>query len=66
MIFEIIKYITIFVTTFFSLSLINLVISFFKALLSNPPVKFELGRRELIYYGICTSFITTVIIYYTT
>lgn len=55
-------YITIFFAVFASLSLIRLIINFIRALLSNPPQKFEVGQRALIYYGLCISYLTTLII----
>lgn len=64
MFIETIKYIITFLTIFFSISLFRLIINFFRALLSTPPKKVVLERRDLIYYGICFSFITTVIINY--
>jgi len=64
MIIDTIKYVITFLTVFFSISLIRLIINFFRALLSTPPEKVVLERRDLIYYGVCFSFIITVIINY--
>jgi hypothetical protein len=55
-------HISIFFAVFASLSLIRLVVIFLKALLSNPPQKIELERSALIYYGICMSFLITLIL----
>jgi len=56
-------YSTTFLAVFASLSLGRLLVSFLKALLSNPPKPFEIERSALIYYGICVSFLVTLIIY---
>lgn len=53
--------IVVFLTAFSLISLLHLTFEFIKALLSNPPKKFELERRALIYYGICLSFLITVL-----
>lgn len=62
MIETLMTYITIFAAVFSSLSLIRLLINFIKALLSNPPQKFEVGQRALVYYGLATSYLITLII----
>ena len=62
MIFELLKYSIIFISVFAALSIIQLTVNFIRALLSNPPQKFTLERGALIYYGICISFLTTLII----
>jgi hypothetical protein len=51
-----------FLGVFALLSLIRLVVTFLKALLSNPPKPFDLERSALIYYGICISFLVTLIL----
>ena len=66
MIYESLKYIVIFLSVFASLSVVQLLINFIRALLSNPPKQLSLERGALIYYGICISFLTTVIINYIT
>jgi len=62
MIIDLIHNIVIFLFAFSVLSIMHLIISFLKALLSTPPKKFELERRVLIYYGICVSFIITTLL----
>jgi hypothetical protein len=62
MIETLMTYITIFAAVFSSLSLIRLLINFIKALLSNPPQKFEVGQRALVYYGLAASYLITLII----
>jgi high-affinity Fe2+/Pb2+ permease len=57
-----IQHIITFIAVFAVLSVVNVVVSFLRALLSTPPKPFELGRGALIYYGICFSFILTLII----
>ena len=55
-------YLVTFFAIFASLSLIRLLINFIRALLSNPPQKFEVGQRALVYYGLCISYIITLIL----
>jgi hypothetical protein len=62
MIETLMTYLTIFAAVFTSLSLIRLLINFVKALLSNPPQKFEVGQRALVYYGLAASYLITLII----
>jgi hypothetical protein len=62
MIETLMTYITIFAAVFTSLSLIRLLINFIRALLSNPPQKFEVGQRALVYYGLAASYLITLII----
>jgi len=62
MIETLMTYITIFAAVFSSLPLIRLLINFIKALLSNPPQKFEVGQRALVYYGLAASYLITLII----
>jgi hypothetical protein len=62
MVLETINYIIIFLFIFSLLSIIRLITNFLRALLSNPPKKFELDRSALIYYGTCISFIITILI----
>lgn len=59
---NLIEYIIIFVTVFFSLSLARLAFNFIRALFSNPPKKFVLEFNALLYYGICISFLLTLLI----
>jgi hypothetical protein len=59
---ELTNHIVTFIAVFASLSIINLLIKFIRALLSTPPKPFELERISLLYYGLCISFITTLII----
>jgi len=61
MIIDIIHSTIIFLFCFSILSLLYLTFTFIKALLSNPPKKIELERRDLIYYGICLSFLITTL-----
>ena len=49
---NVMTYITIFTAVFSTLSLLRLTINFIRALLSNPPKKFEIGGGAIIYYGI--------------
>jgi hypothetical protein len=58
----IIGYIVTFILVFAVISLFRLLFKIISALLSNPPKTFELDRSALIYYGVCISYITTVII----
>jgi len=60
---SLIIYIAIFTFIFALLSLMRLGINFIVALLSSPPSKLEIGRRELIYYGLSLSYIITFLIY---
>lgn len=62
MIETVITHITTFVAIFAVLSIIRLLINFIRALLSNPPQKFEIGHRALVYYGICVSYLLTLIL----
>jgi hypothetical protein len=62
MIFELLTYLVVFLSVFAALSIIRLIVNFIKALLSNPPERLNLDRSALIYYGICISFISTLII----
>jgi hypothetical protein len=62
MIFELLKYFIVFLSVFAALSVLRLIVNFIRALLSNPPTKLTLDRGSLIYYGICISFLTTLII----
>jgi hypothetical protein len=55
-------YLITFITVFAGLSLIRVLIQFLRALLSNPPKPFTLNTKTLIYYGICLSFILTLLI----
>jgi len=58
----IMTYIAIFIAVFTSLSIIRFSVNFIKALLSTPPKKFEIGVGSLIYYGLCLSYLITLII----
>jgi len=62
MIFDLLTYLIVFLFVFATLSITRLIVNFIKALLSNPPKRLELDRSALIYYGICVSFISTLII----
>jgi len=62
MIFDLLKYLIIFLSVFATLSIIQLLVNFIKALLSNPPKQLTLERGALIYYGICVSFLMTILI----
>jgi hypothetical protein len=62
MIFVLLKYLVIFLSVFATLSIIQLLVNFIKALLSTPPQQLKLERSALIYYGVCISFLTTLII----
>ena len=57
---NVMTYITIFTAVFSTLSLLRLTINFIRALLSNPPNKFEIGGGAIIYYGICLSYLITL------
>jgi hypothetical protein len=59
---SLIEYIVIFITVFASISLLRLILNFSRALLSNPPTKFVLEFSALLYYGICVSYLITLII----
>lgn len=56
-------YVATFAFVFALISLVRIVINFITALLSSPPRKLEIGRRELIYYGLSLSYIITFLIY---
>jgi hypothetical protein len=58
----IMTYIATFIAIFTSLSIVRLAVNFIKALLSTPPKKFEIGVGSLIYYGLCLSYLITLII----
>jgi len=58
----IMTYIAIFIAVFTSLSIVRLAVNFIKALLSTEPKKFEIGVGSLIYYGLCVSYLITLII----
>jgi len=62
MITNIITFITVFIAVFTSLSLIRVVGNFIRALLSNPPQKFEISDKSLVYYGFCVSYLITLLI----
>jgi hypothetical protein len=62
MILDSLKYLVIFLSVFATLSLIQLLVNFIKALLSTPPQQLSLERGALIYYGVCISFLATIII----
>ena len=62
MIENIITYITTFTAVFTLLCLIRLGVSFIRVLLSNPPQKFEISERSLIYHGLCLSYLMTLLI----
>jgi hypothetical protein len=59
---EILVSIITFLTIFASVSLIRLIAIFVRNLLSNPPKEIVLSVQSLIYYGICISFILTILI----
>jgi hypothetical protein len=44
------------------LTTLRVVIKFIGNLLHNPPQRFELGSRELIFYGAISSYLITYII----
>jgi len=54
-------YIITFLFVFAIISLLRLLFKFISALLSTPPQKFILDNNALIYYGICISFLITVL-----
>ena len=58
----IMTYFATFIAVFTSLSIIRVSVNFIKALLSNPPKKFEIGVGALIYYGLSLSYLITLII----
>jgi len=58
---EWIQHTVTFIAVFALLSVINLIFRFIRALLSTPPKPFDLERGALIYYGICLSFLLTLI-----
>lgn len=62
MVESLMTYIIIFTAVFTSLSLIRLLINFVRALLSNPPQKFEVGQGAIVYYGLSISYLLTLII----
>ena len=62
MIETIMTYIATFTAVFTSLSIIRIVVNFIRALLSTEPKKFEIGIGALIYYGLCLSYLITLII----
>lgn len=66
MIEALITYFIIFLASFATLSVIRLVVNFFKALLSDPPKPFVLERSALIYYGISISYLITLLTYIVT
>jgi len=51
-----------FLSVFATLSLARLVVNFIVALLSSPPKSLELGQKSIIYYGICISYLLSLII----
>jgi len=55
-------YISYFTAVFTLLSLIRVVVNFIRALLSNPPQKFEISDKSLVYYGFCVSYLITLLI----
>jgi hypothetical protein len=57
----ILGYIITFLFVFAIISLFRLLFKFISALLSTPPEKFVMGNNALIYYGICLSFLITVL-----
>jgi len=59
---EIILNVITFLTVFASVSLVRLAVIFFRNLLSNPPKQIVLKTQSLIYYGICISFILTILL----
>ena len=62
MIETIMTHIATFIAVFASLSIIRIVVNFIRALLSTEPKKFEIGTGTLIYYGLCLSYLLTLII----
>lgn len=59
---EILLSVITFLTVFASVSLIRLIVIFLRNLLSNPPKQIVLETQSLIYYGICVSFILTILL----
>jgi len=59
---SLLSYLVIFVSVFASLSVLRLLVNFLKALFSDPPKPFELGKSALIFYGIALSYLITNII----
>jgi hypothetical protein len=62
MVENVMTYICTFTAVFSLLSILRLAINFIRALLSNPPQKFEVEGRALIYYGLCLSYLITLLI----
>jgi hypothetical protein len=59
---EIADIIKTFLGIFFLISLVRLIVMFIISLLSNPPKQLVINNRELIYYGICISYLITLIL----
>jgi hypothetical protein len=59
---EIADIIKTFLGVFFLISLVRLIVMFIISLLSNPPKQLVINNRELIYYGICISYLITLIL----
>lgn len=60
---SLITYISTFILFFTILSLVRIITNFIISILSSPPRKLVVGKKELIYYGICISYILTFLIY---
>lgn len=58
---DVVTNIIIFLATFAALSIVELTFSFIRAVFSNPPKKFEISKNALIYYGICISYLVTIL-----
>jgi hypothetical protein len=64
MLFDYLKYLTLFMMVSSSVGIMHLVINFFVSVFSNPPKKFVLTDRERIFYGLLISYFFTYIIAY--
>jgi len=64
MLFDYLKYLTLFLMVSSSVGIISLVMNFFLSVFSNPPKKFVLTEKERIFYGLLISYFFTYIIAY--
>lgn len=59
---SLLTYLSYFVMSFSVLSMVRLSGNFISSLLSNPPKRFVLNDRELVYHGLTLSYVITFII----
>lgn len=53
----------LFVFIFTSLSILRTVVNFIRALLSNPPERFGITSKELIFFGLSLSYFLTYLLH---